>query len=348
MRPDPYRLLRWLPRRVRDRVRDRTSFHRRPAAILMYHRVAELPTDPQRLAVTPSRFAAHLEVVRQLAKPVPLGAFQNPDRLPNGGPPQVAITFDDGYADNLAHAHPLLHRYETPATVFVATDYAGSDREFWWDDLERLILLPPQLPPALRLVIRRQALSWHFPSGSGPDAAWSVLSEAPHSPRQQAYLQLARLLGRLPPDLREDVLTHLAAWSGQRREGRATHRPMTADELRALRSGGLVELGAHTARHPMLSRLRSAQQSEEIQASRQWLERTCGAPISRFAYPIGTRDAYTPATVRQVRRAGFACACTTACRPVSALDNAFELPRCVVRDWPAEEFLTRLRLWLHG
>ena len=50
------------------------------------------------------------------------------------------VTFDDGYADNLWNAKPLLERYDVPAAVFVTTGYAGQDREFWWDELETLLL----------------------------------------------------------------------------------------------------------------------------------------------------------------------------------------------------------------
>ncbi len=49
----------------------------------------------------------------------------------------VAITFDDGYADNLSTALPLLERYEIPASCFVVSGTLG--REFWWDEAVRLL-----------------------------------------------------------------------------------------------------------------------------------------------------------------------------------------------------------------
>jgi peptidoglycan/xylan/chitin deacetylase (PgdA/CDA1 family) len=43
---------------------------------------------------------------------------------------RVAITFDDGYEDNLIHALPLLERFGFTATVFVITDVIGSHNHF--------------------------------------------------------------------------------------------------------------------------------------------------------------------------------------------------------------------------
>ncbi len=116
------------------------------AIILMYHRVAEGGTDPFSLCVAPNRFAEHLEVLRKHVEPMHLRDFVA--KLDNGGisRPTAVITFDDGYADNLKIAKPLLERHDVPATVFLTTGYLGGQREFWWDELDRLLLQPGVLP----------------------------------------------------------------------------------------------------------------------------------------------------------------------------------------------------------
>jgi peptidoglycan/xylan/chitin deacetylase (PgdA/CDA1 family) len=104
------------------------------ALILGYHRVAEARHDPGAMCVSPRHFAEQLAVVRDCAQPVPLRqllSYLADGRLP---PRLIAFTFDDGYADNLSHAWPLLERFGVPATLFIATGYAGG--AFPWDDAD--------------------------------------------------------------------------------------------------------------------------------------------------------------------------------------------------------------------
>src|SRR5262245_19306871 len=114
------------------------------ALILLYHRIAEPAADPFDLCVTPQHFAEHLEQLRRHHRIISLTELSQ--RLASGATLRhtVVLTFDDGYADNLHHAKPLLERYDAPATVFVTSGYVGQDREFWWDELERLLLLSPR------------------------------------------------------------------------------------------------------------------------------------------------------------------------------------------------------------
>lgn len=52
----------------------------------------------------------------------------------------TAITFDDGYACNARVAAPILHAHKHPATFFLTTGAIGSELEFWWDELAKLLV----------------------------------------------------------------------------------------------------------------------------------------------------------------------------------------------------------------
>src|SRR5262245_38704479 len=111
--------------------------------VLLYHRIARVSQDPWSLCVTPEHFAEHLQVLHRYQRIRLSQVGQTRSRL--GCPTlSVAITFDDGYADNLHEAARLLKCFDTPATFFLVTGYIGSAREFWWDELEKVILTPSE------------------------------------------------------------------------------------------------------------------------------------------------------------------------------------------------------------
>jgi len=299
--------------------------------ILLYHRVAELPLDPLLLSVTPSHFEEHLQVLARITKPLSLRTLVRSLQANEVTPHGVVVTFDDGAADNLHNAKPLLERYNIPATVFVATEYSKGEREFWWDELERLLLASPELPESLHLELNGTSVNW-----SANDS------------REQLYQQLGDSLRLLPSAKRFDILRKLQQWSGRGATPRSTHRALSHDEIRQLAGGGLVEIGAHTVTHPVLSAIPRAQQQQEISESKTQLEQILNQPVVSFAYPYGTRDDYTRDSVELVKQTNFSCACSNFKGVVQPRTSLYELPRFVVRDWNGEEFERHLRGWFRG
>jgi peptidoglycan/xylan/chitin deacetylase (PgdA/CDA1 family) len=319
--------------------------------ILLYHRVADLCSDPQLLAVKPKHFAEHLEILKRKCTPLSVkdvkGAIQgrNPPRHP------VAITFDDGYADNLVNAKPLLEHYDIPATVFVATAYVGSNREFWWDDLERLILRSSALPEVLELgALSGKGCKWTLGGKHGynadADQSWNVQHPDNPTPRHALYRSLCKLLRPLSEDSRRETLDRLIVWSGADGSGRLTHLPLTREQLARLEKTGLIEIGAHTSTHALLSALPRAQQEREIQSSQTVLEEMLGHPVATFAYPFGAGGDYTAESVELVCALGFELACANFPGMVWRRSDRFELPRLLVRDWNGETFERWLSGWI--
>lgn len=335
--------LRWAARRLRNRF---APF----GLILLYHRVAEVGSDPWSLCVTPRHFAEHLEVLRRYSCPVQLQ--QMAQAIQDGRPQRpVVITFDDGYADNLHNAKPLLESYDIPATVFVTTGHIGQEQEFWWDEMDRLLLQPGTLPEALCLSINGSTYEWKLGESTyySEDSyqhhrSWSAGGKDNPSSRHSLYRSLYQLLHPLLADERRKVLNELLAWTGAESVSRLTHRSLTLAEVSVLEQGELIEVGAHTVTHPFLSTLTAAAQQQEIQRSKDCLEEIVGHPVSSFAYPHGN---YTAETVAVVRAARFACACSTVADTVWQRSDRFQLPRIEVQDWDGEEFARQLSRWFH-
>ncbi len=340
---------------LRRAIRGVRTGRRSGGFILLYHRVGESPTDPQQLAVTPAHFAEHLQVLRDYGRAIPLRQLSDAlrERSPLCGNP--VLTFDDGYADNLHYAKPLLERYDTPATVFVTSGRVGTDGEFWWDDLDRLLLQPGTVPNTLRLDLDGSSYHWQLDEASHYDEeafrrnrGWSALEASDPGSRQRVYRSLCALLRPLPEELRRTAQAELQAWAGSTANGRPSHRTLSEDEVRRLADGGLVEIGAHTVSHPVLSALSERAQKQEITESRSRLEAILGHPVESFAYPYGTRADYLTATAHIAREAGFTSACSNFEGIIGANTDPYQLPRFVVRNWDGQEFDRQLGEWLRN
>ena len=349
---------------MRELTRPRRVWHRLErggrSLILLYHRVASATTDPWRLAVSPPHFAEHLEVLRNAFRPLTVGelveALQG-RRLPPRG---VAVTFDDGYADNLLAGLPLLEQYEVPATVYLTAGYIGTTREFWWTEVERLFLEPGPLPE--RLEARKDGLFWSCDLGSSSaySAAeaqnhreWVIQSTSDFSSsafpteRHAAFQSLLAFLEPLEGQIRAAILAELYEAAGIERTTRDSHRMLTGEEAVRLASSAVVDIGAHTMTHARLSTLGLDEQRREIFDSKAHLQTMLDQPVTTFAYPFGQPADYDRRTVDLVRGAGFSCAGAVADVAVSRSSPPFELPRVGVADWTGEEFERRLERWLH-
>jgi peptidoglycan/xylan/chitin deacetylase (PgdA/CDA1 family) len=325
-------------RMLAERLRKRFASQ---ALILAYHRIADADVDPWGLCVSAKHFGEHLDVLRS-HRPV-LSMRELAPSLTEGALAHgtVVVTFDDGYADNLFNAKPLLERYDIPATVFVASGHVGSTGEFWWDRLQGLVLRPGTLPRRLRLEGNGICHECDLGDAAQYDEdsyrrnrSWRAW-DSPPTARHELYNALWRILRPLSASVQRETLDHLAALAGVRNGCRPEYRALSEAELRALRRGGLLEIGAHTVTHPLLSVLPAATQHREIADSRATLERILDEPIVSFAYPHGDRSATTRSIVSRLE---FASAVTTDPGAAWAGSPRFELPRLTMADVDGDEF----------
>lgn len=102
--------------------------------IILYHRVADTKNDPHRLCVSPENFREQIKFLKANFRIVPLVQFVMEVRSKKLKNKTMAITFDDGYADNLHNALPILQEYNIPATIFLTTGHMGQEGPFYWDE----------------------------------------------------------------------------------------------------------------------------------------------------------------------------------------------------------------------
>jgi len=108
------------------------------ARILTYHSVGHRDHE---MNVTPEAFRDQMAWLAEHARLIPLDAAQ-------AGLGGVAVTFDDGYRDNLINAVPILEEVRIPATFFIVAGRVGGildhDSEpetsalMTWDEVRQL------------------------------------------------------------------------------------------------------------------------------------------------------------------------------------------------------------------
>lgn len=326
----------------------RKSFGRQ-AVILLYHRVTDLQLDPWSMAVTPEHFSEHLQILARYRplRLLDLAAAADLRELPKRS---VAITFDDGYADNLHEARPLLAHYRVPATVFLVAGAIGSHRELWWDELERILLTAGKLPDTLRLSLGETSFSYDLGNAAAygeetarSDCRWRI-GQPPPGPRQILYRKLWERLRPLPASDREQALERLRSWARTEPAARSSHRVLNGGEVAELANDRLIDIGVHTMTHPALSSLQIADQRVEVEQAKKILEGMVGPrSVDCFSYPFGD---YSTDTAALVRESGFRAACSNVAAPVRRSSNRYELPRVHVYDWDGPTFAERLSRWL--
>jgi peptidoglycan/xylan/chitin deacetylase (PgdA/CDA1 family) len=321
--------LRFAVRRIRNRLASK-------ALILTYHHIGEAQSDPWGLFVSPNHFRQHLQVLRRYGPVLPLQELVQ--ALKAGKLPRrsIALTFDDGYRDWYEKAKPSLQHFGIPTTMFLVTGMMGAS--LWWDDLSNLLLHEDPLPETLQLIVNGRSYSWSLGSsahlsGTNRLSSWKA-TEVPPTERHAIYFELWQLLRPAAEGERRQVLEGLRTWAG-RDASNDRDRLLTAEEVVESAKSGLVEIGAHTVTHPLITALPPALRREEIQNSKTALEKVLGRPVVSFAFPYGNCD---PGAISIVREAGFTSACITKMHCVRTDTDCYELSRIQVGDWDGVTF----------
>ena len=263
-------------------------------AILRYHAVCGPEgseyAEPA-ICVTPAAFEQHVAYLTSNYRVIPLPEavrlMRDRTPLPLNA---VAMTFDDGYADNLRAAH-VLNRYGASATFYITAGCLSGEAPFWPSEIRQLVARVKA--PAIELRAASRTVS--IPCGTGAE-------------RRAAIRTLARLLKSNTIPVREGLREQLRQQAGPAE----MRSPMlTWDELREMHGLGMT-IGAHTVTHPNLPSAGPVDAWQEISGSKARLEREIGAPVTMFSYPNGGAERYMTSEIAGlVRDAGFDAATTS-------------------------------------
>jgi peptidoglycan/xylan/chitin deacetylase (PgdA/CDA1 family) len=202
--------------------------------------------------------------------------------------PFAAFTLDDGYADNLIHALPVMERFEAPFTVYVTTGMITREIDAWWFGLAELVRRKER--------ITLPGLGRSYDCGD---------------PARKRSTYRA-----IEADIHQDftLLTHVRAAiaeAGIDCSALVEAEALSEEELRRLASHPLVTIGGHTTTHRNLAEASAAEVEWELAENRKFLQAVTGQRVVHFAYPFGHARACGPREALIARKVGFRTAVTT-------------------------------------
>jgi len=198
----------------------------------------------------------------------------------------LAITFDDGYRNNLRYAVPALKEYGLSATFFVTTGFLDRSVDLWWLPLKRCIIKA-----------HREGRAFHLPG-------FGELAVRTYEDAGESYRRALGLLKGLEADDRASRLKELEETFPEAAEVLpGVYDPLTWEEARQLVDEGM-EVGAHTVTHPILTQQSDKRARAEVFESVQRIRDKLGVKEMAFSYPNGQREDFTKDTEALAREAG--------------------------------------------
>jgi len=225
-------------------------------------------------------------------------------RLP---PRAVAITFDDGYRDNLDIAIPILEEYGLPATFFLVPDFLSGELTPWWERLAWAV------QNTKRTTVRFGEDDLDLTGDASGPTYVRICEEVKRRTQEQRLATIDTLVDELAPAGAFDASKLMLDWDGA---------------AAIVRRG--FAIGSHSMDHCILANESIEAQYSNLSTSRQLLADTLDTNVRLLAYPNGTERDFTGHTIAASTEAGFEHAVTTIDGWNEPTAIPFELRRFVV------------------
>jgi peptidoglycan/xylan/chitin deacetylase (PgdA/CDA1 family) len=296
------------------------AFGKPAVIILCYHRVASERNEWLNVYPDEDGFRWRMQAIQDL---VPIEDLESSlDALSQGvlGRTVAAVTFDDGYKDNIDVAFPILRELGIPATFFISTGFLGSKG-----------LIGERLRQAFVTTRESQLM---VPELQDKPFTWSD-----NGGRMETMKQVNQVLKYMPWRDRERLADIIVEQLSSADDGSGM---MTTADLVTLDAAGM-KIGCHSHMHLIGSLVSDEEFSRDLETSKLVLATTLKKPITMFAYPNGKAPKdYHPRHLSLVAEAGFRYGITTNTAIVKPGFDPFSVPRFTPWDSNRLKFTLRV------
>jgi peptidoglycan/xylan/chitin deacetylase (PgdA/CDA1 family) len=285
--------------------------YRNEVTIIMYHGIIRSPlVVAEWCFVDEISFRRQIEYLKKHFEILSLS--EAVEGMKNGGikRPTAVITFDDGYQNNFDVAFPILLKEKMPATIFLTTGLINTNDTVWHCRLNLAVSKT-----------RRPNIEWN-----GFESDLSTLDL-----KAKASAAIQENLKGLPyPELMASMRNIILELDGDPDcpiEVGSPYRMLDTNAIAEMVASRLIEFGAHTHQHTILSRLSAEEQLNEIRRSVDAIHEFTGGPCRCFAYPNGHKQDYDSESMKHLKACGIHTAVTTIAGPNDRTTPAMELRR---------------------
>ncbi|MFT4524336.1 MAG: peptidoglycan/xylan/chitin deacetylase (PgdA/CDA1 family) [Bacteroidia bacterium] len=180
----------------------------------------------------------------------------------------VAITFDDGYLNNLKYAVPVLEKHQVPATFFV-TGIRDLGTDILWPDFVDMATTKCNKPIEIRGQVFRKNRNGELTFQG---------KTLKHICKSQDW------------NYKLDMMEALKPWDSFRKDPALADywKQMTSDEIKKLASSSFVSIGSHGYFHNNLGDINHESACQELEQSKLFLENIIQKEVRSIAYPDGS------------------------------------------------------------
>ena len=278
----------------------------------------------------------HLRALKQYFRPVKLQdwitARSNGSPLPDRA---VAIAFDDGWRDNHTYAFEHLQAEQIPATIFLVSDYVGTEQTFWPERLMNTIIETSRRFDAA--IWKTDSFAWLYEMAPQYD----FINTAPSRDALDDIVNLAKRYQDSDLHVRIDAMQESIGMTSS-----AQPDILDWDQVHEMTKSDLIDFGSHTRQHVRMSpALEGDRLEDQIVGSKKVIEDKTGRPVSLFCYPNGDITPQAEALVRQ----HYDGACTTAYGWNLGQTDVYRIKRVGIHQDVAYDrtaFLARISGWM--
>lgn len=250
--------------------------------VLTFHRV--LPDNARYLCNThesiiiyQSQFDELLGFLVANFNVLSLTQFINKEKSRKSSRPEVVLTFDDGWRDNLIYALPILKKHGLKAALFVATDYMSSNKMFWWRIVESVLsheIVNKQVVEILSRDTTSESLLSRIHQVIMGAERIALISELVGHMKGYNCNEIDDLAAKLLPFYQRNKFDEMMTWS----------------DVQSWVDAGM-EIGPHGKSHHLLTSLPLEDAEQEIVSSFQEINKYIdGEVLNGFCYPNGNHN----------------------------------------------------------